>query len=76
MSYHINEKVKGIDINARVSVLNEAYKYYQITPEIGFPFFIRYDRSSRKWRTVAEIFKTDPQVVELVGSWINSRIPK
>lgn len=74
MSYYINEKVKGIDINARVSVVNETYKYYQITPESGFPFFIRYDRSARKWRTAAEIFKTDPKVVELVGSWINNKL--
>jgi len=75
MSYYINEKVKGVDFNARVSILDETYKYFQITPETGLPFFIRYDRVAKKWRTAAEIYKTDPQVVEIVGCWINNKFP-
>jgi len=74
MNYYIKEEINGVAVSAHVSTLDRTYKYFQITPETGFPFFIRYDAASKKWRTAAEIYKTDPKVVELVGKWLNEKL--
>ena len=57
--------------NAKVSVLDETYRYFQITPESGLPFYVRYDKQSRRWKAVAEIYQTDPAIVQIVGEWLS-----
>lgn len=64
-------KVKGRDMNVSVSVVDEFYRYIQVTPESGLPFYMRYDKITRKWKPVAEIFKTDPEIVKGVGEWLS-----
>ncbi len=76
MKFNISDRVEGVAFNAEVALLDETYNYFQITPQEGMPFFIRYDRTSKKWKTVAEIYQTDPQIVEVVGSWINENLKK
>lgn len=70
MSFYILEKS---DFNAKVSVLDESYRYFQITPSTGMPFYIRYDKQTRKWKPVAEIYETDPKIIKLVGEWLTER---
>lgn len=72
MNFYIHEHVEGVTFNAHVALLDETYKYFQITPDAGFPFFIRFDRSTKKWRAVAEIYKTDPKIIEVIGRLINN----
>jgi hypothetical protein len=76
MKLNINDGLEGISYNAEVSLLDETYNYFQVTPKEGLPFFIRYDESLQKWKTVAEIYRTDPKIVEVVGSWINQNLKR
>ena len=63
--------LEGIGVNVKVLVLDQTYRYFQVTPEAGLPFYIRYDKHSRKWKAVAEIYQTDPRLVEVVAEWLS-----